>query len=59
MFPRVLLLVVVQFGFAASALAEPSKLTGERCDRLCPEGPYCSKRRSARFPLAGRETILL
>ena len=28
-FPRVLLLVVVQFGFVASALAEPSKLTGE------------------------------
>jgi hypothetical protein len=29
MFPRLLLLVVIQFGLAASALAEPFKLTGE------------------------------
>ena len=29
MFPRLLLLVVIQFGLAAIALAEPSKLTGE------------------------------
>ena len=29
MFPRLLLLVVIQFGLAASALAEPSKPTGE------------------------------
>jgi hypothetical protein len=28
-FPRVLLLVEVQFGFVTSALTEPSKLTGE------------------------------
>ena len=29
MFPRLLLLVVIQFGLAAFARAEPSKLTGE------------------------------
>jgi hypothetical protein len=29
MFPWLLLLVVIQFGLAAIALAEPSKLTGE------------------------------